>query len=282
MSAEFKLNLTAGSVKKAMSAAGATSRDLWYVPVENIRVIKGFNVRVKDAEYKAHIRAIADSIKANGYFPSKPLEGFVVTEGGQDFVEITDGHCRLEGAILAISEGAPLKQLPVVTRDRTTSMEDLTVSLVVSNAGKPLTPYELAVVCKRLTSFGWSPKEIAEKLIFTRTYVDQLLSLMAAPAAVQELVKDGKVAASTAIDMVKKHGEKAAEVIEKAVAGTPGKDKVTKKHLEPVADAFAKKLRREAREMYTVIRDIYEECDKLPKKHKDAIIAILDKVGNEK
>ena len=59
-----------------------------------------------------------------------------------------------------------------------TSMEDLTVALVVGNNGEPLSLYEAAVVCKRLATFGWSSQEIARRLGYASAqYVDGLLAL---------------------------------------------------------------------------------------------------------
>lgn len=131
----------AGSVKQAMS--GSTSSDLWKVPREKLHIEPGFNVRVHDADYNAHVRSIADSIKENGYYPDKPIAGFVAKRDGKDVIVVTDGHSRIAGFDLAVSEGYEGTELPVVTKPRGTSMEDLTIALVTSNTGKPLSPYEL-------------------------------------------------------------------------------------------------------------------------------------------
>ena len=46
----MQLELISGNVKQAM--AGASSRDLWQVPLDKLNVIDGFNVRVDRAEHK--------------------------------------------------------------------------------------------------------------------------------------------------------------------------------------------------------------------------------------
>lgn len=234
---KFDTEFVAGNVKRAMKDADATSRDLWYVPYEQLHIVEGFNPRIKDSAYRAKVRSIADSIKENGYYPDKPLEGYVMLLDGKEVIAVTGGHRRYEGAGIAIAEGAPLERLPVVVKPGTTSMEDLTVALVVSNSGEPFTPYETGLVCKRLVNFGWDAAQIAKKLSFTRTYVDQLLALMAAPSAIQKQVREGKIAAGLAVDLVKKHGDKAAEMIDKLatskeVAGGKKSKKVTKKDVE--------------------------------------------------
>ena len=189
-----------GNVKLAMKDNGATSSDLWMVPVANLKMIEGFNVRQNTAEYRAHLTSITDMILENGFRKDKPLTGYVANEGGVQSVYITDGHTRLAGAIAAIARGASIEELPVVLVPKGTNKEDLTVGLVVSNTGKPLSPFEVGLVCKRLVDYGWEEKTIAKRLGFSGKYVNDLLSLLSAPKAVRDLVIAGRVSATLAIE----------------------------------------------------------------------------------
>ena len=152
------IQLNPGSVKKA--TVGISSGDLWKMPRDRIRVIDGFNVREKDADYKANVRRYADSMKANGYDETKPMAGFVYEENGEHFIGLTDGHTRLDAVDLANSEGCEIVTIPVVTKARGTSMEDITIGLVTSNSGAALKPLEVAKVCKRLVGYGMEVKDI--------------------------------------------------------------------------------------------------------------------------
>ena len=144
----MQLELIQGKVKEAMK--GAASRDLWQVPIADLHVIDGFNVRADGVEHREHVAGVADSIIANGFYQNKPLAGYVALQGGKQVIYITDGHCRLEAAQEAIKRGAEIKALPVVVSPKGTSIEDLTVGLVTNNSGKPLSQYEIGLVCKRL------------------------------------------------------------------------------------------------------------------------------------
>ena len=73
-----------GSIKRAMEHAGKS--DLWSVPIGEIKVHPNFNVRVKDKEYHAAVREIADSIIANGFYKDKALAGFVAREGDTNYL----------------------------------------------------------------------------------------------------------------------------------------------------------------------------------------------------
>lgn len=251
---DFDSNLTAGNVKAAMKDAGAVSADLWQVAPDRLRVLEGFNARVKNEAYTGRVRWIADSIKANGYYKDKPLSGFVAREDGVDVIYVTGGHRRHEAVNLAISEGVEVPHVPVVIKPKGTGMEDLTVDLIVGNEGEPLTTYEQAVVCKRLAGFGWDSKEIARRVGYsTAQYVDGLLALAAAPLPIRKMVIESVISATTAIDAIKKHGDKATDVLLAAVVKAGG-GRVTAKAM-PGAE-FKKACKKAAEPMYTALTKV--------------------------
>lgn len=271
--------LTPGSVDGAMADAGAQRpRGTYAVPRDKIRVIDGFNIRnAADPEYKAHIRALANSMKANGYMQDKPLAGYVAKDPdtGENVIYLTDGHSRLAAVDLANSEGCEFNLLPLVVKPKGTSMEDLTVALYTSNSGKPLTTFETAMLCKRLLGFGMTEKQIAERLGFKagKKYVDDLLSLVAAPKELRDMVANGSVGASLAIATIKDVGPaKAAKKLEKAVekAKAEGKTKVTPKavradkHIDDImVDALAKALKAELKEQREAGKSGWEDPEKV-------------------
>lgn len=241
-----ELELTRGNVKTAMKDAGATSADLWRVRPEQLRVIPGFNGRVRNAAYDAHIETIVSSIVENGYYQDKPLAGYVaIDEDGNNVIYITEGHTRNEAIPIAIERGAKIETVPVVIKPNGTTVEDLTFALVTSNNGKPFTPYETALIVKRLVDMGTDEKVIAKRLGYTKNYVDGLLTLAGASKAVRDMVQDEKVAATLAIDMVKKHGPKAAEHLREGMvqAKAAGKTKVTAKHVKAAAEKTEPKVK---------------------------------------
>lgn len=253
---DFEGHLMAGSAKSFMKDTDSSSRDLWQVDVELLEVMDGFNVRVKDDEYRAHIRRLANSMKEEGYFQDKPMAAFVSKEGETQHIYVTDGHCRLEAVKLAIKEGAEIVKVPVVVAQAGSSLEDLTVALVKANDGKLLRPLEIAIVCKRLSRFGWEPKEIARRLDFSVQYVDGLLLLIAAPTGLRKMVEDGAVSASTAIDTLREHGDKALEKLQAGLeaAKAKGKARVTGKHIGGAV--FKKEVKKAAPTLFFTLREV--------------------------
>jgi ParB family chromosome partitioning protein len=255
----FDKQLVAGGIKSAMKDAQATSRDLWSVEISAIHVMPGFNVRTVGEEYDAHIRELADSIKAEGFYQDKPLAGYVAREGDTQIIYLTDGHCRLAATLLAISEGAEIPRLPMVVSSQGTSMEDLTVALVKTNTGKPLTPYEIGVVCKRLSRFGWEVSQIATRLNIGSAYVEGLLLLVSAPTEVRNMVQKGQVSATMAIQALRTKGDGALAMLQAGleVAQNSGKKKVTAKHL-PV-NQFKREVKKTAPKMFDMLVAVQED-----------------------
>ena len=234
-SPEFLPGFVRGSVKAAMRNVEAKSADLWLVPRELIRVKAGLNGRIRTPDYELHVRNIADSIKANGYYPDKPLAGYVAAEDGENVIYVTDGHTRLEAANLAATEGVETERIPVVIKAAGTSEEDIIVSMVTSNEGRAFTPMEKAIFVKRLMAAGVTEAEIAQRLVITRKYLNDLLLLVEAPKAVRDMIVAGSIAPTLAIEELAKNPKKAPERLAKAVetATAGGKTKATKKHIEP-------------------------------------------------
>jgi len=229
-------DITSGSVKAGMKAVGASSGDLWMVPIDSIKVIEEFNVRTHNDEYAEHIKSLATSIYENGFWRDKPLSGFIAKEGGEDVIYVVDGHSRLTAAKMANDLGAEITHLPMVTKPAGTNAEDLIVGLVVSNSGKPLTPLEKAAVCKKLAhNYSMEAAEIGRRLNFSTNYVVELLKLVSAPKKIRNLVESGQISAANAVAAVEKHGSNASNFIQEKldVAKAAGKTKVTKAVLAP-------------------------------------------------
>lgn len=235
-SSKVDIKLTAGSVEPAMKAAEAKSTKLYRVPVASIKTIPGFNVRVQSADYIAHRDMIADSIRTNGFDQTKPLAGYVAKEGDKNVIYVTDGHTRLDAVekLNADDTDAVIQTLPVLVHPADKSLTDLTVALHTSNTGRPLTPFELGVVVKRLMKDEGADKaEIASRLAVTPRYLDDVLLLVNGPKEVRTAVLEGTVSSTLAIQELRKDPEKAVEKITAAAAkAAPGK-KVTKKDLGP-------------------------------------------------
>jgi len=280
---DFNATLVAGNVKAAMRDANASSRDLWSVEVSALRILPDFNVRLHDTAWETHIRALANSMKVEGFYQDKPLAGFVAKEGESQVIYVTDGHCRYNAVMLANREGAEIIRVPVVVSAQGTSLEDLTVSLFKSNTGKPLTPYETGIVCKRLSRYGWSIEQISDRLDLTEFYVDGLLRLVGAPAEIRELVTSGQVSASMAIQALRGKGNKALEFLQAAVnkANQSGKQRATSKHLP--GREFEKKARKAAPVMFSTLQSIKSDpaYQSLSAELRTSIDTLIEQINTE-
>lgn len=195
-----------------------------------LKLRDGWNARdTATPENAEHVEALALSIAAKGV--RVPL---TIVQDGDDVV-VTDGHCRLEATLLAISRGAEILTVPCIAEKRGSNEADHILSMITCNSGKPLTPLEQAGVYKRLIDFGWSSAKIAEEAGRSVAHVNQSLQMLASPAEVQALISSGQVSATMAAEEIRKKGAKdGAASIADAVktAKAEGKKKATKRHLK--------------------------------------------------
>lgn len=202
------------------------------VPLAALKVLPGFNTRVKDDDYRERVAAIRSSINQHGFYEDKPFSVTMLPD--DETVYIFDGEHRFDAANLAVNEdGAEFPGgVPVAFAAEGATVKDLTVHLVHGNAGANLNPVEMAAVVRRLVDLGLSKDEIAKEIARTPRHVENLMVLAGSSAVVKKAVAEGKIAAAEAVKMVRKDGSKiAAEKITAAVkaAEEKGKAKATPK-----------------------------------------------------
>jgi len=243
-----------------MQAAGVVKRaDANQVELENIHEEPGFNLRAEGEDLDASIRDLADHIKRGGKYPA--LEVRPRDEGG---VFVVDGHRRRRALLLALSEGAPITNpkdgknwIHVVPFEG--SDADRTLRILTSAKGKPLDPLEVAEGYKRLRAFGWSPEQIAVAADIKAPQIRNLMKLGDANSDLKKLVKDKKITATEAVKVVKKHGEKAGQVVKAALKTAP-KGKVTAGVLQQDQKAAKKAALAKLEEDATLFRVMVLHC----------------------
>lgn len=229
----FDTELVVGNKSAILQRMVHQKGDAIEVSIEDLRIMPGLNPRIKNPEYYAHIRSIADSMLSEGVYKDKPMAGIVMANKNKPYVLITDGGCRYEAILLANSEGAEISTYPVVPKDKSNNTEDLTIALVRSNQGKKFTPLELSIVVKRLIRAGLEINIIAKRLGFTTEYINQLAAIAGAPSMIRKMIESGEVPAAVALDALRDHGVEATGVLVKAVeaAKASGKARMTKKFM---------------------------------------------------
>lgn len=240
---DMKHDITPTDPKKVMAKAEAKAGSGYYmVPPHELDVMADFNVRVRSTgQWEESVTSLMDSIRANGFMPDKPIAVVADTDGEESRLWVVDGHTRLEAVLRLINEGVSIEAVPVVVKPKSTNFEDMLVSLVTSNSGKPLSVYETSLVVKRLVGYGWAVPAIAEKLGYSTKQIDNMVVLSGAPAKIRNQVVAGKLSATEAVSLIRKHGGKAVEIAEaaEAEAKKAGKKKVTAKSVKAAAKAAA-------------------------------------------
>jgi len=239
----------------------------------------GFNGRdYTRAEVIEQIEKFAQMYANGQYVP--PLLVYV---NENDEPEVVEGHCRRRGAMLAISRGADIKFLDCVSF---VGNDAERVEVMIRSAeGLPLTPLEIALGYMRLSRFGYSNSDIANSMKKTVSHVEQMMILATANADVQALVRSGAVAASTAIDMVRQHGERAGAILSEKFdeAQKQGKTKVMRsaalgqpKIKKAVVTQVVGAVRSFANSLGTDVRRQLAEVEALPEEHRAGKMVQVD------
>jgi hypothetical protein len=265
ISATLELNSVSTGAKAVMKKLG-TANDMFMIDPRKLRVIKGFNTRIKDDRYWARVEFLVESIETNGFFREKPLTCFVVKEAGVneqgesclvDVVYVVEGGRRLDAALRRqrkmSEEDANNFVVPCVPKDRSVSDVDLTYGLAEGNSNEPFRPYELAVLVKRLkVVLGQTNEQILKRLpsMVSASHLPALLTVAGAPRKIAELVISEELSVTEAAKIMNKYGNKAIEYLEqaKANAKAAGKDRITDRFMPGVRLNNA--IKKEANELY--------------------------------
>lgn len=213
------------TLKKLAAEGGVKKADLYRAKPHDILVEKGFNLRIPGDELEAHIESICTSILAGMTVPAIEVR---VDDDGR--MLIVDGHCRHAAYLRAIDRGAQIEFIDVVPFRGNDA--DRVAKMIASSQGKSLSPLEAALGYKRLAAFGWDAAKIAASTGKTDSYIYSLLLLANANSDVQKLVAEGRVSANAAIEVIRKHGEKAGEYLLAMLGdGEGAPQRITKKAL---------------------------------------------------
>lgn len=219
--------------KQLLKEMQAGRRDTWQLAPHQIHVVEGLNLREENDSFRAGLEALAQSIISEGFYQDKPLAVTAAFIDGQERIILLDGHRRHAAVKIAIAKGCPIERVPCVFKDKSQDSADLTVSLIRSNQGVGFTVLELSTGVKRLKKYGLEDADVAQRLGITWAYVQDLLILAGAPSTVRQLVASEKVAATFAIQALRKHKSDAESILLKAVeaAQKVGKTTASAKHL---------------------------------------------------
>src|SRR3989338_4033962 len=197
--------------------------DSYKVLPEDLHEEPGFNERdYNDPVVIEHIERLAKAYAAGS--PMPPL--IVRIDQGTGLKYIVDGHCRTKAALLAKSRGVPLKHLtcmPFRGND-----VDRVACMLTSAEGLKLRPVGIARGYLKLYRLLKDVSLVADQIQRTTQHVEAMLLLAQASTDVQEMVNNDQVAASTAIEVIRAHGDNAGEELTKllAKAKASGKTKV--------------------------------------------------------
>jgi ParB family chromosome partitioning protein len=207
MSNSTKLAQSAHALWGQLKDQGLANRGSMYsFAVDLYKEEEGFNPRnYNDPETVEHIRSLADAYKRGDKLPpvwAKIIDGVP---------HMWDGHCRLRGARLAISEGTVINGLEMMEMQGDAIARNKAV--LKSKDGLPLKALEVAEMVNRLKNLLVTEEKVAEELGKSKAYVIQYLELYNLPLNLKQMIKDDLAAWSTVTKAFRDHGTKAYDII---------------------------------------------------------------------
>jgi ParB-like chromosome segregation protein Spo0J len=172
----------------------------------------GWNVRdMNSPDTLDHIRTLKLSILARGVDEAIGVRYDKVT----GVATLVDGQCRLTACRELWNEGHKV-YVPAI---RVTGDEaELTAHSLTSNAGHPLTQWEIGAGCRRLLKYGWTPSQIAQHICKPVRYVNEAIALAVVPVEAKALMASGSVTPSRVLQEIKEKGDAAVPALKEAVA----------------------------------------------------------------
>ena len=225
-------------VMKERGVAGVSTVKSWGVDPRLVEFEEGFN-RAIDRD---HVESIKAALRAGHELDDIKVR----VEDGR--IIAVDGHHRVTAAVEWLGEPGvkePEGGFQLGAKQFRGNDAKRVIHLITSSQGLALTPLERSKQYRKLVAWGWNHAAIAAAVGRSLQNVSDALLLADANSDVHQAVQSGSIAATEAIKVVRKHGEKAGAVIDKAVvaAKAAGKSKATAKHVEAESPGWPKEDR---------------------------------------
>lgn len=205
-----------------MSEQKIKRSDIFSIPLELLDVDFEWNSRTDygTLEEQQDLKAF---IKANGipgiFYVGKKPDGRYL---------LTDGHRRYKALRSLIEEGFNDITFVKALFEPSKNQADWLLRQVIANSGKKFSAIDNAKLYKRYLAYGFSVKELSEKLAIPRSNIDQALLLGDAMPEMLDMIKNGELAVTTATAVLRetKDASLALEVVKKVKSEKEGNGKI--------------------------------------------------------
>lgn len=214
--------------QKDKNGSGMTTKKTYMVPIGELYLEEGSNIRSVDQEHAEYMR---DCWIDGSDLPPLSVE---VTEKG---IKVVDGQHRFIGAQLATAAGHDIPRIEC--KDFIGTELDKLAHMAKSSQGKPITPIQRAGAYNRAKNQGHTSAEIAKAFGRSVADVEQHLQLLSCGDVLIGMVESGEVAATTAVALSREHGAKAGSIASEglAKAKAAGKKKLSRSAAIPLFNA---------------------------------------------
>ena len=205
-----------------METNKTTKSDLFKIDPRNIVVVDGFNSRVD-----FDLDPLKGSIRKNGVLNPLTVVRFKDDDNEEKY-RLVDGERRYRAVMELLEEGVEIPRVPAIVVPKTDEAE-LLLQQVVRNEGKPFNEYEYGIACRKFEQFGFTRKEIAEKLGKNDGMITYYLQHLDRDNSVQELLKTNRISGSTVRRIYRGHNGDEKGAVDEILKGKKDADRNGKK-----------------------------------------------------
>jgi len=198
----------------------AAAREVAVIPLADI--CRGDNVRQELGD----VESLAESIRKHSV-----LTAVLVERRPDGAFDLVAGFRRV-----AAAEAAGLELIPAVVRDPVAGVQRVSDQLAENDDRCALTELEVAGAMQQMLDLGASTDEVAQRFDTSGDVIDRWRAVLALPAPLLNLVRDGTVTTSDVADLAE-DGEFVDAVISEVRAGTSPRWAVSRVRQERTLDA---------------------------------------------
>jgi ParB/RepB/Spo0J family partition protein len=206
-----------------------TADKITLLPFSSLVITKDWNIRLS----LPNIESLARSIASQGL----KIPFRVIKDKSGKFA-LRDGHRRHAAVSYAIKHlDAPITKVPVIVLDNV-SEQQLLLDALTCNSGEPMDLLERGRGYLRLLETGLTVGDIAARTGLGHSSVSKGIVLAKAPPELHRVVRDGKLSATQAYELVSKFShDELLHHVNALVASTPTDKKLSRKDVSKTLGA---------------------------------------------
>jgi ParB/RepB/Spo0J family partition protein len=245
--------------------------DLFKVDPRRLTLREGLNPR----EDYGDIDTLVDSIMRNGI--KTPLK---VIKSRDKYI-VVDGHRRFKAIQIILKKSPDMLQYVPVIKLEPQAEDMLMIEMLASNDGKPFNVLELGEIYRRLISFGWDYKMIAEKIGWSPQYQQNLKTIGGFSPVLKQLIVEKNLSVVFIMKLVREKEGNQTDIIN-AIRSTDDTGLTKGEFKKKISSKVGSKLNQNSLAEIKALYKVQKENDIKINPEARVIFEFIEKIMSQK